>query len=193
MNNYKALNDLELVKLIKKDDDDAFGELYKRYWRDMYLNACKIMRDEEVAQDVVQEVFVSLWNRRMDLNIQHVRSYMQQSTRFAVLKSIRSQKVNDRFYIRLRQITTELVEEQPLLFKEQHMVLNELISKLPQDCQETFRMSRDEQLTYKQIAQKLEVSEKTVEKRMTKSLKFLRENLTLELCVGILLLAEGIR
>lgn len=193
MNNYKALTDPELFDLIKKEDDDAFGELYKRYWKDMYHNACKIMRNEDMAQDIVQEVFISLWNRRAELNVQQVSSYMQQSTRFAVLKSIRKQKIDDQFYSRLRQITSELVEEQPLLFKEQQTVLNQLIDELPADCRETFRMSRDEQLTYKQIAQKLEVSEKTVEKRMTKSLKFLRENLSLELCVGILLLAERIK
>ncbi|MDR6785501.1 RNA polymerase sigma-70 factor (family 1) [Pedobacter africanus] len=193
MNNYKVLTDPELFDLIKKEDDKAFGELYTRYWKDMYHNACKIMRNEDMAQDIVQEVFISLWNRRTELNIQHVKSYMQQSTRFAVLKSIRSQKVDDQFYSRLRLITTELVEEQPLLFKEQQTVLNQLINELPADCRETFRMSRDEQLTYKQIAQKLEVSEKTVEKRITKSLKFLRENLSLDLCVGILLLAERIK
>ncbi|MDR2270342.1 MAG: RNA polymerase sigma-70 factor [Sphingobacterium sp.] len=193
MNNYKAINDLELLDLIKEKDDSAFGELYQRYWKDMYYNACKILRNQDLAKDIVQEVFISLWNRRTELSIQHVRSYMQQSTRFAVLKAIRDQKVDDKFYDRLRYITTELIEEHPLLFKEQKMILNQLIRELPLDCQETFRMSREEQLTYKQIAQKLNISEKAVEKRIGKSLKFLRENLHLELCIGILLLAERIK
>jgi len=159
----------------------------------MYHNACKIMNDENAAQDIVQDVFISLWKRREELNVQFLKSYLQQSTRFAVLKAIRNQKVDDQFYLRLRQITTELVEEQPLLFKEQQAILNQLINALPDDCKESFRMSRDEQLTYKQIAQKLNISEKTVEKRITKSLKFLRQNLSLELSVAILLLADHIK
>lgn len=193
MVNYVAFTDKELLDLIKEGDDTAFSEIYKRYWKEMYHNACKIMQDEDVAQDIVQEVFISLWNRRAELNVQHVKSYMLQSSRFAVLKAIRNQKTDEQFYTRLRQITTELIDEQPLLFKEQQIILDQLISELPDDCQETFRMSREEQLTYKQIAQKLDVSEKTIEKRITKSLKFLRENLSLELCVGILLLAERIK
>jgi len=190
---YSLYTDQELLHLVKEGDDAAFSNLYKRYWKDMYHNACKILRDEDVAQDIVQEVFISLWNRRAELDVQHTKAYLLQSTRFAVLKAIRNQKTDEQFYIRLRQITTELIDEEPLLFKEQQTILNQLISELPDDCRETFRMSREEQLTYKQIAQKLDVSEKTIEKRISKSLKFLRENLSLELCVGVLLLAERIK
>jgi RNA polymerase sigma factor, sigma-70 family/RNA polymerase sigma-70 factor, Bacteroides expansion family 1 len=193
MTAYQDYKDRELLCLIKDGDSLAFAELYKRYWKDMYRNACAILRNESLAQDIVQDVFISLFNRRTELEVQFVKQYLHQSTRFAVLKAIRNQKVSDEFYIRLRQVTTELIEEQPLLFKEQQAILDQLITELPEDCKETFRLSREMQLTYKQIAAELNISEKTVEKRISKSLKFLRQNLNLELCIGILLLAKHIK
>jgi RNA polymerase sigma-70 factor (family 1) len=190
---YRKQSDQELFGLIKEGDDNAFSEIYKRYWKDMYHNACKILRNEDLAQDIVQEVFISLWNRRTELTVQHPKSYLQQSTRFAVLKAIRNLKMDEQFNNRLREITTELITDDPLLFKEQQEILHKLLAELPEDCKEVFRMSREEQLTYKQIAEKLAISEKSVERRISKSLKFLRENMSLEVCVGVLLLGEMIK
>lgn len=185
-----ALSDPELTRLMKLDDRAAFTELYERYWKALFKTAHNIIQDEAAAQDVVQEVFISLWNRRAEAEIGRIKPYLQQATRFAVLKAIRAQKTDAQFYERLRESTTELVIEEPLLFKEQQALLKKLVSELPDDCREAFLLSREEQLTYKQIAAHLQISEKTVEKRMSKALKYLRENLSLELCVTILVLGK---
>ncbi|MES2456030.1 MAG: RNA polymerase sigma-70 factor [Bacteroidota bacterium] len=190
MSKYSAFSDQELTDLMKSDDKAAFTELYERHWKPLFRTANGIIQQEEAAQDAVQEVFISLWNRRAETEINSIKSYLHQATRFAVLKAIRAQKTDALFYERLREITTELIIEEPLLFKEQQALLEQLVDSLPEDCKETFRLSREEQLTYKQIAAQLDISEKTVEKRMTKSLKFLREKLSLELCISILMLGH---
>ncbi|RZJ88214.1 MAG: RNA polymerase sigma-70 factor [Chryseobacterium sp.] len=190
MSKYSAFSDQELTDLMKSDDKAAFTELYDRHWKALFRTANNIIQYEEAAQDAVQEVFISLWNRRAETEINSIKSYLHQATRFAVLKAIRAQKTDALFYERLRDSTTELIIEEPLLFKEQQALLEQLVASLPEDCKETFRLSREEQLTYKQIAAQLDISEKTVEKRMTKSLKFLREKLSLELCISILMLGH---
>lgn len=193
MTAYSTFSDLQLITLLKQDDESAFSELYQRYWKKLYQTANNIIQNEAAAQDAVQEVFISFWNRRTETEIQNPGAYLYQATRFAVLKAIRAQKTDALFYERLRAVTTELIIEEPLLFKEQQQVLGALINSLPDDCKEAFRLSREEQLTYKEIAAQLNISEKTVEKRMTKSLKFLREKLSLELCVSIFILTGHLK
>ena len=102
---------------------------------------------------------------------------MHQATRFLGLKAIREQKTDDRFYDRLKAITTEIVIDNPLLFKEQQKLLEKIRAKLPEDCKEAFTLSREENMTYNQIASQLNISGKTVEKRMSKSLKYFRRGL----------------
>jgi len=176
----------ELISRLKCGDDLAFSEIYNQYWKQLYYTAFTILQDEEGALDAVQEVFVSLWQRRNDLNIVTLKAYLHQSVRFTVLKAIRAQKTDQAFYKRLSKITTEIIVEQPMLFKEQKKLIQGLIDSLPEDCKIIFLMSREEEMTYKQIASKLEISEKTVEKKMSRSLKIIREGLSLEMCLFII-------
>lgn len=187
---YSALDDTGLSALLQKSDEDAFAEIYNRYWKILFYTANGILRDKEIAQDVVQEVFVDLWQRRGEATIQYLKAYLQQAARFQTLKAIRNQKVNDEFYTRLAKTTADIVYENPLLFKEQETLLRRVLDGLPEDCRYIFRLSREEQLTYKQIAARLEISEKTVEKKMSICLKHIREylhqnlGLTLPLLMG---------
>ena len=125
----------------------------------------------------MQEVFISVWQRRTEVKIQSLKSYLQQATRFLALKAIREQKTDDRFYDRLKAMTTEIVIDNPLSFKEQQKLLEKIRAKLPEDCKEAFRLSREENMTYNQIVSQLNISGKTVEKRMYKSLKYFRRGL----------------
>jgi RNA polymerase sigma-70 factor (family 1) len=178
----------DLVSRLKAGDEQAFGEIYNFFWKPLYKTALNIVRDEDTASDAIQEVFVSLWQRREELNIISIKAYLQQSVRFSVLKAIRAQKTDQQFYQRLSKITTEIIFENPLLTKEYQILIDTLINKLPPDCKEIFLLSRYEGLIYRHIAERLNISEKTVEKKMTKSLKLLREGLSLELCLLIIFL-----
>lgn len=181
------LTDRDLTALLYAGEETAFTEIYNRYWKQLFYTANNILQDQEGARDAVQDVFVSLWQRKNDVEIDSLKAYLRQAIRFRVLKAIREQRSDERLSERLKKVTAGIISDNPLLFKEQQHLLKELVNKLPEDCREAFRLSREENLTYKQIALQLNISEKTVEKRLSKSLKHIRGGLNVELCILIVM------
>ena len=184
------LSDTELIAALKKGEEQAFGEIYERYWKELYRKANHILQDPDASVDVLQDVFLSLWQRRAQVDILALKPYLHQALRFSVLKAIRKLKTDRQFYERLMEVTTEIIAENPLLFKEQQQLIQNLIDNLPEDCKQAFLLSREQEMTYKQIANLLNISEKTVEKRISKSLKMIRASLNIETCITILLWYE---
>jgi RNA polymerase sigma-70 factor (family 1) len=176
---YSGIDDIQLIRLLKNENEEAFAEIYNRYWKLLYTTAYNIIQDQFYAQEAVQEVFISLWRRKQDADIQELKAYMQQAVRFQILKTIRTQKNDKAFYKRLASVTADIVYENPLLFKEQQALLAEIFNSLPGDCGVIFKLSREENLTYAQIAGQLNISVKTVEKKMTICLKLIRKTLEL--------------
>ncbi len=180
---YGTHTDAELLSLMQNDDEGAFTEIYERYWQALLRTAYHILQDKEAARDTVQQVFISLWQRRAETNIKYLSAYLRQATRFAVFKAIREQRHSKDFYERLSQMTVDIVTDDPLLFKEQQQLLNNLIDSLPEDCRQAFLLSREENMTYRQIATLLGISPKTVEKRISRSLQYLRSGLATICCL----------
>lgn len=181
-------DDAELLLLMRRDDEAAFAVLYNRYWKVLYTTAHTILQSDSAAQDVVQVVFVDLWERRQKVDIQSLKAYLQQATRFQVFKAIKAKKNDAAFYSRLAHVTADIVYENPAKFVQLEEWLSKTLARLPNDCQAIFRMSREQQLTYKQIAAELQISEKTVEKKMTISLKHLRNALQKDAAFMVLVL-----
>lgn len=171
---------------MKDSDNEAFTAIYNRYWESLLTTVYRILGDQETARDIVQNIFISLWHKRRETEIKYLKAYLLQAGRFAVYKEIRQRKNDESFYQRLAYITMEIVTEEPLLLKEQKRLLEQLLADLPEHCKETFRLSREENLTYKQIAEKQGISEKTVEKRISTCLAAIRSGLTVAVCMSIL-------
>jgi len=188
MSDYSVMDDIELLLFIQRDNENAYSEIYKRYWKQLFYTAYNIIQNKDEAQDAVQEVFIALWQRRNEAEIKSLKSYLSQATRFQVLKAIRSQKADEQFYKRLAEITADIVYENPLLFKEQENLLKQIMDALPEDCRNIFRLSREEHFTYKQIAGQLSISEKTVEKKMSICLQHIRQSLQQNLGISVSLL-----
>lgn len=180
-----SFTDVELVDLLNSGDENAFTEIYDRYWKLLFKTAYNILHDFASAQDITQNIFINLWERRNEAKILSLKSYLQQATRFAVFRAIKDQQTFKAFYEHLADVTADIIMDDPLIFKEQQELLNNIINALPEDCQETFRLSREVNMTYKQIAASLGISEKTVEKRMSKSLKHIRKGMSLGICIVI--------
>ena len=174
---YESYPDQQLVQFLKGGDEAAFTEIYNRYWRLLLHTAFHILQDKEAAQDVVQNVFISLWMRRSETNINNLQVYLRQAVRFSVFKAIREIRHDRTFYKRLAAVTAGIITDDPLLFKEQQQLIEHIIDTIPADCKEAFLLSRKNNLTYKQIAALLGISEKTVEKRISRSLRILRAGL----------------
>lgn len=174
---YSTLADNELTELIKRGDKAAHDEIYSRYWSTLYRTAYNLIRNKDNAQDCVQDVYISLWTRRKELNITFLKGYLLQAIRYRVLETIRNDKADQTFYAVVAAKTTKLFIENPLIFKELSHLIADAIAALPDDCRECYLMNREEDMTYKQIAARLGISEKTVEKRMSKALKLLKDGL----------------
>lgn len=181
-------NDEQLLSLLQQNDEAAFTEIYNRYWKILYSSAHNILQVKDTAQDAVQEVFISLWKRRAVVKIESLKAYLFQSVRFQVLKAIRSEKADAGFYKRLTIVSKDILTDDPLLFKELDQILAKVIQSLPEDQQAIFAMSRDKQMTYKEIAAEKNISVKTVEKKMSQTLRHIRGGL--DKAIAIILLTD---
>ncbi|QEC76260.1 RNA polymerase sigma factor [Mucilaginibacter ginsenosidivorax] len=176
----KPYTDQQLLDLIRKDDRGAFTELYNRYWDKTYTVALHRLDDEHEAEEVVQEVFLSIWQRRATLQLTHtVATYLAVAVKYKVInhlaKQYRRQLQHDELIITspvVADSTADWLHE-----KELRQLLEKTISQLPEKCRIVFLLSRDENKTYAEIAAELNISQKTVEAHMSKALRELRETL----------------
>lgn len=170
-----SYSDEQLLQLLSLDDKDAFSEIYGRYFSRMFSMSFDILRHRQGAEDAVQDVFVSLWQRRHRLLIASLGPYLFQCVRYNVIKAFREKKKSNDFYDRLAQVNREVLAEDPVLYHELQMTIRQLMnSHLSEEEHKIYSMSRDLQMTYKEIACAMKVSVKTVEKKLSRSLAKLR-------------------
>jgi RNA polymerase sigma-70 factor (ECF subfamily) len=171
---FSKYPDTELLGLLADDREPALQELYDRYWERLFNKAYNFLHSEDAAKDCVQEVFIWLWTHRSTVQIENVNNYLHQATRFQALKALREEKAAGNFEDRLSRLTGHILASDAIEFKELKAYLENLIDQLPGDQRMIFRMHREESLTYNQIAEKLGISVKTVEKKMSLALRHLR-------------------
>ncbi|NLR66579.1 RNA polymerase sigma-70 factor [Chitinophaga varians] len=171
-----AYSDLELISLLKRGEVAAFDLLYSRHWSGMYQAAFYLLRDQNACMDIVQDIFAWLWEKREELEIQTVPSYLRSAVRFKVANYIRSGKIRDEFYTALAGLSLpETPGPQDFLeLNDLKVIITQVVNSLPEKCREIFLLSRDGQLTNQQIADLLNISIKTVEAQKTIALKRIR-------------------
>ena len=177
MHLFSTYSDEQLVALIGQDNEPAFRELYDRFSTSLFTKAYNFLRQEDIARDCVQEVFVWLWQHRHTVQIDHVHNYLHQAVRFQAFKSLRERKEIVALDERLHQFTQTILQDDTLQYKELKAMLKSILIALPADQRELFLLNREQGLTYKQIAELKNISVKTVEKKMSLALKALRPNL----------------
>ena len=168
----------DLIQRINKNDKLAFEALFKANYPRLVLYACRFLSDKAAAEDVVQAIFVKLWERRQELKISNPLAYLMRAVHNRCLNEIKM----SHHYMSLDSALpyyNEADESPPneaLINKVQ-----DVISQLPEQRQRIFRMSRYEGLKYREIAALLGLSIKTIEAQMGKALQFLREQLPVAL------------
>ncbi len=169
----------KLLVRIQNDQASAFRLLFDEWYTPLCQHACTFVGDHQVAEDIVQELFINLWANRKKIRISvSVRSYLYRSVRNRCLNYIRdSGKIRiDRIdqlenYLEADQ---EPDKEEEELMRALHGQALEAVRELPERCRVIFNMSRNTDMTNKEIAQKLGLSEKTIENQITIALKKLR-------------------
>jgi RNA polymerase sigma-70 factor (ECF subfamily) len=176
MKNYLLqMSDEELQKLIFKENHDAFAIIFDRYWKKLYTYAFKIYRDEEICEDIVQEIFISLWKNSGNTVILNLEAYLFRAVKYKIANHIRSLKF-DREHIEVLETISEpnhTVDHIEYIEFEKG-IMNQ-ISQLTPKCREVFLLSRMEQFSNAEIAEKLNLSIHTVEKHISNALKQLRD------------------
>lgn len=170
-------NDEELLNRLKNDDRFAFDVIYNKYWSKLYLSAYNILRNRQISEDIIQEIFVALWLKRSTSRIDNLNNYLFTAVRFQVFKSIRDGKGRAGLFEQIEQLNASCDIESMLFEKEVAKRLDENIALLPEKCREIFILSRKKHLSVKEIAEQLNISPKTIENQIGIALRRLRSNM----------------
>lgn len=158
------------------NNKDTFVELYKHYFNRLVLQSNKFVKDIYVAEEIVQDVFLKIWGKSEDLaHIKLVKSYLYRAVINSSINFINRQLSIEQHH---QKIVSDFTEEQVEELDEENELIALLfdeIEKLPPKCREIFKLNRFERLKYREIAQKLNISERTVENHVANALKQLRE------------------
>jgi RNA polymerase sigma-70 factor (family 1) len=190
MTAYRNYSDQELTVLLKKGDQDAYTEIYNRYNNLLYRHAYKKTGDASAAQDVLQDVFLSLWNRKAEVDeAANLAGYLYTAIRNKILNLFAQKKVRDRYEDSVLQFTQIGVSLTDHLIREKQLaeLIEKEIAAMPEKMRAVFMLSRKQHLKNKEIAGLLHISEHTVATQLKRALKHLRTKLGLVLYVSIAL------
>lgn len=176
---YACLSDTMLVKLLRADDAAAFREIYNRYWLVLFNTAKRKLYAVEVAEEIIQDIFSDLWERRGTLEVDHLKSYLFGALKFQIFNYIRSQLVQREYERHNASTFTDLdcQTENLLAFEDLFKAIESAIEQLPEKTRSIFRMNRLENYSVKEISVMMKISERTIEYHLTQSLRKLRNSL----------------
>lgn len=171
------MSDFDLTELLKSGDHSAFSEIYNRYWGVLYIHCLKMLKDEAVAGDVVQDLFVALWTKSSAIVItSNLSGYLYVTARHKVLNEIRKRKNNHKFMDNLSLFVktndNHILEQ--INEKDLARAIESEIQYLPQKMRAIFEYSRKSYLSHREIANLLGISDKTVKKQVANAIKILR-------------------
>lgn len=168
-----------LFEKVKNKDENAFEQLFHNYYGILCLFASRILQDEISAEEIVQDFFVKLWEKRKQLSIEtSVKSYFYRSVKNLCLNHIEHNSIKLRHaQAMLAKHKNNLSEEDGYTEVDLAKKIEESIQALPKKRREVFRLSREQGLKYREIAEKLNISIKTVEAQMGLAIKTLRDKL----------------
>jgi len=173
-------HDAFILKKLVAGDEDAFKYFFDHYYDDLcnFVNA--YVRDENLAEDIVQNIFVDLWENRDRLaDNKSLKSYLYSSSKNKSLNHLRDLKNHNRIEKEVVGISADSTDSTSEIidYEEMKMLISGAIDQLPDRCKEIFQLSRNEELSNKEIAEKLGVSVKTVENQMTIAFRKIKEYL----------------
>lgn len=171
--------DQELKALFQKDAEQAIELLFRLYYKKVCQAVYKIIPKEETTEDLAQEVFYELWRKKDYLQIHtSYAAYLRRAAVNKALNYLRDQKIklDDSTVVGQLKLQAPLSDEK-LEAAELQLIIDQAVDQLPERCRLVFVLSRFEQMSYKEIAEQLNISPKTVENQITKALRLLRQTL----------------
>ena len=172
--------DEQMAVLLSKRDEAAFEQVFKTHYKNLHAYAFTMLKDDDEAEEMVQQVFFKLWERSENLSFSGpIAAYLYRAVHNESLNFLKHQKVKAGHQLHVAHSMKNKTEhgQGKMMRKELENKFREALNELPEQCRTVFQLSRFEDMKYKEIADKLDISVKTVENHMGKALKLLRTKL----------------
>jgi RNA polymerase sigma-70 factor (family 1) len=182
MSAYNAYSDQELMTLLKEGDHVAYTEIYKRYFKLLFKHAFSRLKNEDESKDVVQELFTNLWYKHNLLKPdRNISNYLYTAVRNRIFDLISRKNLESKYIADLPASidTAECITDYAVRESQLRQLINREIEALPPKMREVFQLSRNESLSHKEIAEKLDLTEQSVRSHIKNALKILRVKLGL--------------
>ena len=178
MQNATPYQERELLLRLKNGNEQAFEAIYNLYSNRLYGNLIKLVKSEEEAQEILQDIFIKIWNKRQEIDVDaSFRSYLfkiAENKAYDFFRKLARDKRREKRLIAIA--TTEYVHiEEAILKKENEAILEKAIQSLPAQRQQVFRLCKLEGRTYKEVGELLGISVSTISDHIVKATKSLRE------------------
>ncbi|NGM61764.1 RNA polymerase sigma-70 factor [Sphingobacterium sp. SGG-5] len=172
-------SDEKLFSALKQDDERALQAIIARYWEGMYKMATNTLDDLLLCEDIVQDIFIKIWNNRTTLDFSHsLRAYLFASTRYEIYRQLKRQYLQQNRFEPEELTDIERYNPHNLLeYKELLRHVEDIVDTLPARCREVYLLSREQHLAHKDIAERLNLSTKTVENQLTIALRRIRNGI----------------
>jgi RNA polymerase sigma-70 factor (family 1) len=177
LTSYSESTDLQLAALLRRGDRSAYTEIFERYSRVMYVYAKNLVRNKDEAEDLVQDVFASLWDKSSNLELKGpLSSYLYSAVRYRFINLVAKKRVRTDYAQTLQTLIDEGDYSTDSYLNEKELValIEKEVAKLPEKMRKVFELSRNSGLSHNQIAIRLNLSEKTVKNHINHALKILR-------------------
>ncbi|MBN8824555.1 MULTISPECIES: RNA polymerase sigma-70 factor [unclassified Spirosoma] len=174
--NYKSLPDEILLVYLRTGDELAFRAIYQRYWKKLYSIALRKVESVEIVEEIVQDIFLKLWERRDNLRVEHLEAYLFTAVRYAIINHIKATIIHEKYADYIVDLSSEAVNttDEQLKLNELMSVVERQLNDLPDKTQQIFRLNRLEHHSIKEISSRLKVPERTVEYHLSQAIKTLR-------------------
>ncbi|GAB3986149.1 RNA polymerase sigma-70 factor [Spirosoma daeguense] len=188
--NLKSLPDEILLIQLRTGDEAAFREIYLRYWKKLYAVARRKVESQDAVEELLQDIFLKLWERRGELRIERLDAYLFTAVRYAAINHIKSTMIQEKYaeYAYAHMPEASSATEEQMELDELMTVVEKQLNDLPEKTREIFKLNRLEYQSVKQISSHLNVPERTVEYHLSQAIKTLRTYLRGYLLPSLLLL-----
>jgi len=183
--------DAEIIRNLKNGEAGAMEMLYKLHWKALYISAYNILKDKEACEDIIQDLFIRIWNGRDKLNItSSLPAYLSAATRYEVYRRLRENRRYEPIVDEMINALSGHTNYDDLELKELQSQINSVVDTLSPKCKNVYILSRNEQLSHKEIAGKLNISTKTVRNHLTQALHHLREGINQAIIILLIVLLK---
>lgn len=174
----KNLSDKKLFNLTQKGNELAFTTLFKRHWQALYRSIQAFISDSRAAEDIVQDIFSTIWSRREEIQTDDIVAYLFKAAKFQSFKYIRDKKPTQSLVEKTSNLAFAFDTEDKINFSQVKEQYESCLKTMPDKSKVVFELSRIENLSNHEISEKLQITIKTVEYHMRNALKHLRSNMT---------------